>query len=210
MFKITVFIVDDHPTVRDGLKLCLSAYQDLDIIGEAGSGQEALELIENLRPDVVLMDVSMPGMNGIDTAELVIEQYPETKVLMFSMHEDTEFVTTAVEIGAMGYVLKNTNSEEVYCAIRSIYNGGTHFSSAIAKRLVGNPVKSKGKRLTTREQNILSLITKGMCNKEIARSLNISVRTVEAHRRNIKAKIGCNSIAEMIAYAMEQGLHSRD
>lgn len=203
---ISLFLVDDHPTVRDGLKLCLSAYDDLKVIGEAGSGEEALEELEKQSPDVVLMDVSMPGMNGIDTTELIVEKHPDIKVLMFSMYEDAEFVANAIDIGALGYVLKNTSSDEIYCAIQSICNGGVHFSSAIAKRLVANPVRAKGERLTTREQNILAHIAAGSCNKEIAKTLQISVRTVEAHRRNIKAKLECNSVADMIKYALENGL----
>lgn len=204
--KVTLFLVDDHPTIRDGLKLCLSAYEDIEVIGEAGSGLEALEKLQHQIPDVILMDVSLPGINGIDTTELVIEKFPDVKVLVFSMHDDAEFVTNAVEIGARGYILKNTNSAEIYCAIQAIYNGGTYFTHAIAKQLASNPVKTKGERLTMREQDILAHIAEGECNKTIAKKLSISPRTVEAHRRNIKAKLECNSVAEMIKYAVESGL----
>ncbi len=204
--KINVVIIDDHPTVRDGLKLCLSHYESINVVGEAGSGIDAIQLAEKLVPDVILMDVSMPGMNGIDATELILEQNSTIKVLIFSMHEDPEFVTTAIEIGAVGYVLKNTTSDEIYCAINSVYNGGTHFSGEIARKLVSNPVRPKGERLTTREQNILAHIASGLSNKHIARTLNISVRTVEAHRRNIKAKLECDSVADMVKYAIENGL----
>lgn len=203
---ISVLIVDDHPMVQDGLKACLSFYDDIVVLGTTGNGKEALRQIPILKPDVVLMDISMPQMNGIDATELVLEQSPDTKVLIFSMHNSVEFVSNAIQAGASGYILKDTNSEEVYFAIKAIHNGKTHFSSSIAKQLISKPKINSDIKLTTREQVVLAHIAKGMPSKEIANQLSISVRTVEAHRRNIKAKLQCDSLAELIHYAISQGL----
>lgn len=207
--NIKLLLVDDHPTVRNGLKLCLSQYEGIEIVGEAGNGSEAIEIVQAAIPDVVLMDVSMPGMNGIDTTELLLERLPDLKVLMFSMHEDAEFVSNAVGSGAKGYVLKNASPDEIFYAIQSVNSGGTHFSSDIVNKVVGNPVRSDGERLTSREQHILAYIADGLSSKEIARELTISVRTVEAHRRNIKTKLECNSVAEMVKYAIDHNILSR-
>jgi two-component system NarL family response regulator len=203
---ISVLLVDDHPMVQDGLSACLSFYNDIEVLGRAANGKEALQQVPVLKPDVVLMDISMPQMNGIDATELIIEQSPDTKVLIFSMHDSVEFVSNAVQAGASGYILKDTNSEEVYFAIKTIHSGKTHFSSSIAKQLITTPVVSDDVKLTTREQVVLAHIAKGLSSKEIANQLNISVRTVEAHRRNIKVKLQCDSLAELIHYAISQGL----
>jgi two-component system NarL family response regulator len=186
---ISVLLVDDHPMVQDGLSACLAFYQDIDVLGVSINGKEALQQALLLKPNVVLMDISMPGMNGIDTAELILEKQPETKILIFSMHESIEFVTSAVQSGASGYILKDTNSEEVYYAIKAVDEGKTHFSSSIAKLLIEAPTPVENGKLTTREQVILAHIAKGQSSKVIAKQLNISFRTVETHRRNIKAKL---------------------
>ena len=152
------------------------------------------------------MDISMPYMNGIDATEIITDQLDDTKVLIFSMHDSAEFVTSSIQAGASGYILKDTTSEEVYYAIKAVANGKTHFSSSIAKVLIENPVRSGNEKLTTREQVILSYIAQGNSSKEIARILNISFRTVEAHRRNIKAKLNIDSLAELVRYAVNHGL----
>jgi len=148
----------------------------------------------------------MPTMNGIDATEIITEKLKNTKVLIFSMHDSQEYVSSAIHAGAAGYVLKDTNSEEVYYAIKSIANGKSYFSSSIAKMLIENPIKANCERLTTREQVILSYVAQGKSSKEVAKVLNISFRTVEAHRRNIKAKLKIDTLAELIRYAVDHGL----
>ena len=204
--KITVMLVDDHPMVQGGLRACLSFYEDIEVIGFTTEGKEALNKALQLKPDVILMDISMPFMNGIDATEIITDQLDNTKVLIFSMHDSAEFVTSSIQAGASGYILKDTTSEEVYYAIKAVANGKTHFSSSIAKVLIENPVRSGNEKLTTREQVILSYIAQGNSSKEIARILNISFRTVEAHRRNIKAKLNIDSLAELVRYAVNHGL----
>jgi two-component system NarL family response regulator len=203
---IKVMLVDDHPMVQDGLSACLSLYDDIAIVGNCGDGSAVLETAKQCQPDVILMDISMPKLNGLEATEIIIESLDSAKVLIFSMHESAEFVTNAVQAGASGYILKDTNSEEVYQAIKSIAQGKSYFSSSIAKMLIENPPAQANARLTAREQMILSYIAKGQSSKDIAQTLTISVRTVEAHRRNIKSKLNLDSLAELVRYSMNQGL----
>ncbi|MEY8215950.1 MAG: response regulator transcription factor, partial [Colwellia sp.] len=147
---ISVQIVDDHPMVQGGLKACLSFYDDIAIVGSTEDGSDALNKAIELKPDVILMDISMPTMNGIDATEIITEQLPDTKILILSMHSNPEFVKSAIQAGAVGYLLKDTTSEEIYYAIKAVASGKTHFSSSIAKLLIDNPVNtSESKKLTT-------------------------------------------------------------
>jgi two-component system NarL family response regulator len=204
--KISVMLVDDHPMVQGGLTACLAFYDDIVIVGSTDDGYNALTKAKELKPDVIIMDVSMPKMNGIDATEIISEQLPDTRVLIFSMHDRPEFVRSAIEAGASGYVLKDTSSEEVYFAIKAVAKGNTHFSSSIAKMLIENPMKEDNDKLTTREQVILSYVATGLSSKEVARKLDISFRTVDAHRRNIKAKLKIETLAELVRYAVSHGL----
>ena len=204
--KISVLLVDDHPMVQDGLSSCLSYYPDIEVIGSAEDGKDALHKALTLKPDVILMDISMPNMNGIDATEIITEQLTDTKVLIFSMLDSVEFVNNAIQAGAAGYILKDTTSEEVYYAIKTVASGKAHFSSSIAKTLLESPTKLAKEKLTTREQVILSYIAQGHSSKAVAKILNISFRTVEAHRRNIKTKLQLESLAELIRYAVNHGL----
>lgn len=204
--KISVLLADDHPMVQDGLSSCLSYYEDIEVIGSAEDGKDALQKALALKPDVILMDISMPNMNGIDATEIITEQLADTKVLIFSMLDSVEFVNSAVQAGASGYILKDTTSEEVYYAIKTVAAGKTHFSSSITKALIEKPIKVTREKLTTREQVILSYIAQGQSSKEVAKVLNISFRTVEAHRRNIKAKLNIDTFAGLVRYAVNQGL----
>lgn len=203
---INVMLVDDHPMVQDGLSACLSFYDDIAIVGNCGDGSAVLETAKQCQPDVILMDISMPKLNGLEATEIISEALTDTKILIFSMHESVEFVTNAVQAGASGYILKDTNSEEVYQAIKSVAQGKSYFSSSIAKMLIDNPPTQNNQRLTAREQMILSYIAQGQSSKEIAQILTISFRTVEAHRRNIKSKLQLDSLAELVCYAVNQGL----
>lgn len=203
---INVMLVDDHPMVQDGLSACLSFYDDIAIVGNCGDGSAVLETAKQCQPDVILMDISMPKLNGLEATEIISEALTDTKILIFSMHESVEFVTNAVQAGASGYILKDTNSEEVYQAIKSVAQGKSYFSSSIAKMLIDHPPTQNNQRLTAREQMILSYIAQGQSSKEIAQTLTISFRTVEAHRRNIKSKLQLDSLAELVCYAVNQGL----
>ncbi|MBL4909261.1 MAG: response regulator transcription factor [Alteromonadaceae bacterium] len=204
---ITVLLVDDHPMVQGGLSACLSFYDDIKIVGSTTDGKEALNKALTLKPDVILMDISMPLMNGIDATEIIIDQIKETKILIFSMHDNPEFVKSAIQAGASGYILKDITAEEVYFAIKAVASGKTHFSSSIAKMLLDNPIsRHENDKLTTREQVILSHIAQGYSSKEIAKILTISFRTVEAHRRNMKIKLDIHSLAELIRYAVNHGI----
>lgn len=206
---ILIQIVDDHPMVQGGLKACLSFYDDLKIIGSTNDGSNALNEALELKPDVILMDISMPIMNGIDATEIITEQLPDTKILILSMHNNPEFVKSAIQAGASGYILKDTTSEEIYYAIKAVAAGKNHFSSSIAKALIDTPVnasENENEKLTTREQVVLSYLAQGETSKEIANILNISFRTVEAHRRNMKSKLGINSLAKLINYAVKHGI----
>jgi len=204
--KISLLLVDDHPMVQDGLLACFSYYDDIEVLGVSNDGETALTKALALKPDVILMDVSMPSMNGIDATEIITEQLPDTKVLIFSMHDTAEFVRSAIQAGASGYVLKDTSSEEVYYAIKAVAKGNTHFSSSIAKTLIEHPAKAEDDKLTTREQVILSLVAQGLSSKEVAKELNISFRTVDAHRRNIKSKLNIDSLVDLVRYAINHGL----
>jgi two-component system nitrate/nitrite response regulator NarL len=206
---ILIQIVDDHPMVQGGLKACLSFYDDIKIIGSTTDGSNALNKALELKPDVILMDISMPIMSGIDATEIITEQLPDTKILILSMHNNPEFVKSAIQAGASGYILKDTTSEEIYYAIKAVASGQTHFSSSIAKALIDTPVNAgegESEKLTTREQVVLSYLAQGETSKEIAKILNISFRTVEAHRRNMKTKLGINSLAKLISYAVKHGI----
>lgn len=204
--KISVLLVDDHPMVKDGLSSCLSYHPEIEVIGSAEDGKDALIKALELKPDVILMDISMPNMNGIDATEVITEQLTDTKVLIFSMLDSVEFVNSAIQAGAAGYVLKDTALEEVYYAIKTVASGKTHFSSSITKALIENPIKLEREKLTTREQVILSYIAQGHSSKEVAKILSISFRTVEAHRRNIKTKLQLESLADLIRYAVNHSL----
>jgi two-component system NarL family response regulator len=204
--SISVLLVDDHPMVQGGLKACLSFYDDIDIVGAIDDGSKVLAAAKEFRPDVILMDVSMPNTNGIDATEIVKEQLPNVQVLVFSMHNNAEFVTSAMQAGASGYVLKDSEPEMVYRAIKTVATGRNFYSSSVAQELIENPIRIQNEKLTTREQVVLSYIVKGKSSKEIGKALSISYRTVEAHRRNIKAKLNIESLAELIRYAVNHGL----
>ena len=203
---IKIMLVDDHPMVRDGLSACLSFYDDITIVGACNDGTEVLQTAKKCLPDVILMDISMPNQNGLEATEIIKETFPDTKILIFSMHESSEFVKNAVQAGASGYILKDTDSEEVYQAIKTVAQGKSYFGSNIAQMLLASPTNPSNERLTAREQMILSHIATGQSSKAIAHTLDISVRTVEAHRRNIKSKLNIDNLAELVRYAIEQGL----
>ena len=204
--KIKLVIVDDHPLVLDGLISRLNRSQEIQIIGQASNGKEALEVVERLNPDVVLMDINMPEMNGIEAAEIFKEKFPEIKLLVLSMHDDHEYVITLTQAGAKGYILKSASADEMLMAIKAIFMGGVYYSPEIANILVNKDSNSHDDALSSREQMVLALLARGLSNKDMARKLDISVRTVETHRRNIKNKLNISTTSGLVRYAIDNGL----
>ncbi|RZL87849.1 MAG: response regulator transcription factor [Variovorax sp.] len=198
---VRLFLVDDHPLVRDGLRARLDPLPSIEIVGEAGSATEALAVIETLRPDLVLADVGMKDMSGIELAALLQQRQPAVRVVMLSMYDNPEYVQQALQAGARGYVLKDAPAAEIVAAIEAVSAGGTFLSPAVSQRLFRNQVSKP--MLTPRESEILSALGRGHSSKQIARDLGLSVRTVEAHRQSIKRRLGLEGQAELIKYAVE-------
>jgi len=210
--NIKVLLVDDHVLVLDGLVARLQLESHIEIMGTAKNGEEALQKAQQLAPDVVLMDVSMPVLGGIEAAKRFREELPRIKVLMLSMHHDREYILPLVQSGASGYVLKDVSVNELIMAIDTVFQGGTYFSAGASQSLFTMPDKSPdalpsaNESLTRRELDVLIALTSGHANKEVARRLNISVRTVETHRQNLKNKLDIHTLAGLTKYAIEQGL----
>ena len=198
---VRLLLVDDHPLVRDGLRARLGAVPGFEVAGEAGTAAEALAQVDTLQPQIVLMDVGMKEVNGIDLTALLLERHPALQVLMLSMYDNPEYVQRALQAGARGYVLKDAPAAEIVAAIEAVAAGGTFLSPAVSKRLFRNQVPKPV--LSAREGEILSALAKGLSSKQIARELDLSVRTVETHRQNIKRKLDLEGQAELIKYAVE-------
>lgn len=236
MTPIRVMVVDDHSIVREGLRQVLQADGGFDVVGEAANGAEALAIAARERPDVILLDITMPGDSGLVVAQQLRQQVPAARVLILSVHDDAEYVLESVRAGAHGYLRKDTTPADLRSAIRAVHNGDAWFSPAVAKRLAemlrseaapAPPPAPAGAApagaapagaasagaappsldtLTNREREVLALVARGLLNKEIATQLGISVRTVEAHRDSIVRKLGIRSAAGLTRFAMEQGL----
>ena len=216
MSTIKVILADDHVIVRDGIRALLESETDIEVVGEASNGKEALDLAKELTPDVIIMDIRMPEMNGIEATQLLLQQSPTTRSLILTMHDMEEYVLRSIDSGAYGYLLKDTSKDEFIKAIRTIHKGERYYSSYISNVLVNNyinmrnnpnPASQENKfELTKREIEILRLVVDGRSNKEIAELLEKSVRTVETHRFNIMKKLHVKNIAELIKVAKEQKL----
>ena len=204
--KISLVIVDDHPLVLDGLVSRLERSDQVEVVGLANNGEEAIKLVEHIMPSVVLMDINMPVMNGIEAAEIFKEKFPNVKLLVLSMHNDREYVMNMARSGAKGYVLKSASADEMLMAIKAVHMGGVYFSPDIAKILASQPDSYIDDTLSSREQVVLSLLASGLSNKEMARELDISVRTIETHRRNIKTKLDISTTPGLVRYALDNGL----
>ena len=204
--KISLVIVDDHPLVLDGLVSRLERSDQVEVVGLANNGEEAIKLVEHIMPSVVLMDINMPVMNGIEAAEIFKEKFPNVKLLVLSMHNDREYVMNMARSGAKGYVLKSASADEMLMAIKAVHMGGVYFSPDIAKILASQPDSYMDDTLSSREQVVLSLLASGLSNKEMARELDISVRTIETHRRNIKTKLDISTTPGLVRYALDNGL----
>lgn len=202
---IRVAIVDDHPMVAQGLRTILESYDDIEVIASLSSGQEIIEQVEGLRPDVILLDLNMPGIGGLSTTEIILERRPETRILILSMHDSPEYISSALSHGAVGYVLKDVPTEEIKHAIDAVMTGQRYLCTGAKGSL--EPYERPGReQLTNREQTILLQLAQGKSNRDVAQALDISVRTVETHRKNIKRKLGISSTAGLTRYAMEHGV----
>jgi two-component system, NarL family, response regulator NreC len=206
---IRILLADDHALVRHGFRMILAAQPDMEVAGEAGNGRETVELVQKLKPDVVVMDVTMPELNGIEATRRLIELSPRTRVLALSMHKDAVYVREILRAGARGYLLKDSADGDLLAAVRAVAKGEGYLSPGVSdavlsdyRRHVTDPLDL----LTTREREVLQLIAEGKTNKEIATSLNLSVYTVEAHRGRLMEKLNLHSTGELVRFAVRSGL----
>lgn len=203
---IDIILVDDHPLFREGLKSRLSLSGEFNVVGEADNGKDALELIAKTRFDVVLMDINMPQMSGMYVLELIKEQAIECKVLMLSMHDNREYIVSAMRHGADGYILKDVPGQELIDAIKTVAAGKRYFSVEVTEILSKDQESEQGGIITSREQLVLRLISHGLNNKQMAKQLEVSVRTIETHKRNIKQKLKITTTTGLVRYAIDYGL----
>lgn len=219
MKKTGVFLVDDHEIFRNGLKQLINSEADMEVTGEASSGEDAIQQLSAIQPDVIIMDIRMPGMNGLETSIQLLEKNPRGRILFFSLFDEPDYVAAALEMGASGYILKDTSNKIFLNAIRTIHQGRYYFIGEVSDVLVkkyldarqaagndGTPEIS----LSRREEQIMRMLSQGRNNKDIAESLNISIRTIEAHRMNILRKFQVNSIEEAVEYSRINGLLKED
>ncbi|NIY81416.1 response regulator transcription factor [Vibrio hepatarius] len=208
---IRVVIADDHQVVLDGFIARLQMESGIEVIGTASNGLEAINVVRELQPDVVLMDVSMPVMNGIKATSVIREENPSAKVLMLTMHDNREYIMKVMQVGAVGYMLKEISAEKMVQAIKTVNQGSTYFCESVTQTLFSQevtPAAQKPNPLSRREEAVLKLVAQGNSSKKVASLLNISYRTVETHRQNIKHKLDLHSTAELAKYAVEKGLVS--
>ena len=206
---IKILLADDHTIVRQGLKLILSAHQDLEVVGEAGNGKEAVDLALKLKPDIVLMDVAMPELNGIEATRRMVEASHRIKVLVLSMHKEPVYVREILRAGARGYILKDAIDTDLLSAVRSVAKGDGYISPAVSGALLSDyrkDVTDPIDLLSGREREVLQLIAEGKTNKEIATKLNLSVYTVDSHRGKIMEKLNLHSTGELVRFAIKHGL----
>ena len=211
--RIRILLVDDHPVVREGLCSCLARYPHLQVVGEADDGAQALLKARTLTPDVVLMDINLPHMNGLDATRHLHQQMPAIKVLVLTIYDNPEYVLEIIRTGAQGYVLKNTAPQELVDAIEKVHRGETFFSPSVAQvvindyvaRVNGEPARSL-RGLSPREREVLVLITEGNSSKDVARRLGVAVRTIDTHRGRIMRKLDVHNIAGLTKFAIAHGL----
>jgi DNA-binding NarL/FixJ family response regulator len=215
MTRITVLLAEDHMIVREGFRRLLDAEDDLEVVGEAETGRQAVALARKLRPAVVVMDIAMPLLNGLEATRQILKALPGAKVLILSAHSDDAYVEHATELGAAGFLLKQTSSHDLSRAIREVHKGNTFFSPSIAKRFHDRdpkspngrgPLKKNAVRLSTREMEVLQLIAEGEPNKQVAGELGISIKTVEKHRQKLMSKLNIHDVAGLTRYAISAGI----
>ena len=210
---IKVLVVDDHPLIAEGIRRALESFKNIRIIGEAYGGEEGLRLVKELKPDIVILDIAMPGMAGMEVARRLRKTAPKVKIIILSMHGETEYVRQMVFSGAKGYLFKEASPKEIARAIIAVQSGRTFFSPALSAKIAGEVVRSagriaapRGSHLTARETDVLSLIAEGLSNKEIARRLGVGARTVETHRGRLMDKLDIHGTASLTKYAVSKGL----
>lgn len=215
MNKIKVLLADDHTVVRQGLRSLLLAESDIEIAGEAENGRQAVHLARTLAPDVVIMDIAMPQLNGLEATRQIIREGLPAKVLVLSSYGDDDYVHQLTEAGAAGYLIKQTAANDLIKAIREAHKGNAFFSPSISKRLLdyyreaylkGKPIRKHGEQLTSREQEVLQLVAEGKVNKQIAGDLGISIKTVEKHRQQVMNKLNIHDVAGLTRYAIARGI----
>jgi DNA-binding NarL/FixJ family response regulator len=213
--RITVLMADDHQIVREGLRRILEAERDLEVICEASTGREAVEMVRKMHPDIVVMDIAMPLLNGLEATRQIRAADPNAKVLILSAHNDDAYVERAMEVGASGYLIKQTSAHFLGEAIRELRKGNTYFSPSISERMNHRTkssvnrkgvTKTKNIRMTSRETEVLQLVAEGKSNKQVAEELGISVKTVEKHRDHLMQKLGIHDTAGLTRYAIEAGV----
>lgn len=216
--QIKVLLVDDHAILREGVHALLAREPDILVVGEACDGQEALEQVPRLKPDVVIMDIVMPRMNGLEATRLIRERHPESRVLILSMYDDHEYVVQIIQAGAAGYVLKRVVTEDLVRAIHEVHAGESFLYPPIAAKLIGDYLRvtkseqaeALGEPLTAREREVLKLIADGHTNQEIAEQLGLSRKTVDSHRSNAMRKLDLHDVTEVVKYAIRTGLITLD
>jgi two-component system, NarL family, response regulator NreC len=214
MSKVRIVIADDHTIMRSGLRLLLEREPDFVVVGEAGDGRAATEAVEQHSPDVVVLDIAMPNLNGIEAAARITASHPKTAIIILSMHSDETYVLRALRVGARGYLLKDSAESDLIAAVRTVMKGRTFFSPAISNMLVEDYIRAIRERgvddsyelLTSRERELLQLVAEGKTTKEIAAELSLSASTVDTHRGNIMRKLNVNSLAELVLYATRRGI----
>jgi len=212
MKTIRVLIADDHSLVRDGIRALLEGAPEIEVVAEANDGLEAIELTLEHHPDIVLMDIGMSRLNGLDAAARLTREFTEVRVLMLSMHANEEYVLQALRAGASGYLLKDSRKQELLFALKSVAEGKTYLSPMVSKHVIESYVKSVGtetsplEKLTPRQREILRLICEGRTNKEIATILNISVKTVDTHRTQLMERLDIHDVAGLVRFAIKEGL----
>ncbi|WP_413111621.1 response regulator transcription factor [Thaumasiovibrio sp. DFM-14] len=208
---IRIMLVDDHQVVIEGFKARLSHETGMDVVATANNGQQALERLATITPDVILMDFSMPVMNGLEATKAIKQAYPDVKVLMLTMHDRKEYIMQVMQAGAFGYILKEISAEEMVNAIQTVAQGATYFCQTASNALFFNTERAvdnhQSTPLSRREKKVLALVAKGLSNKKIAQQLDISTRTVETHRQNIRYKLDIQSTAELAQYASTHGIN---
>jgi len=213
---IRIVLADDHAVMRRGLRLVLEQQEDFQVLGEANDGREAINLVESCKPDVAVLDITMPNLNGIEAARQIIAKQPNVAVVILSMHSDEGYVLRALKAGARGYLLKESPEADFIQAVRSVSEGKAYFSPAVSRMLVEDYIRQLQDKdiedsydlLTPRERELLQLIAEGKSNKDIANMLNLSLYTVETHRSNILEKLNLHSVPELILYAVRKGVIS--
>ena len=212
MKPVRVLLADDHTLVRAGLRKLLESIVGMEVVGECGDGLELLALAETLQPDLVLMDIAMPGLNGLEATARVLKQWPQTRVLILSMHQNEEYVRQALRHGAVAYLLKDAAPMELELAIQAVLQGGTYLSPAVSKGVLSDYVQRlRGEDpgadvLTPRQREVLQLIAEGHSSKEVARRLDLSVKTVETHRSLLMKQLDIHEVTGLVRYAMRLGL----